>query len=875
MDGAPVRTSLWAKLRYEDDDRSTGKIVAWHPLLGHSADVAAVVEALLSRTILRERLARLAGWDKLTDVHAARLCVLAALHDVGKVNHGFQNRAFGLWPQAGHVGPMVDILHSDDPLKWLDPLGVREMVSWFSGGQDALYDFLLATWGHHGRPARPAQTPPPGYWDATEDRDPITDLERIASAARSWFPLAFGDAARFPHEAPYSFQHAFNGVLTLADWLGSDTRFFDFAQADTDYIDAARAAAARVVDRLVLDPAPVREAMEPASFDAILPDGYEPYGIQQSALDLDLHPEGSLTILESDTGSGKTEAAIARFLRLYRAGLVDGMYFALPTRTSAKQIYDRVSRAIAKVFGEGQTRPPVVQAVPGYIKADAVEGVPLPNFDVRWPETDGDRMRERGWAAEHPKRYLAGAIVIGTIDQALLSTLEVGHAHMRGAALLRHLLVVDEVHASDVYMAALLDRVLDHHLEAGGHAFLMSATLGSEARIKLSTGGRGSTPAAEEAEEERYPLLTHVDATRTEPQTKHASSSGEQKEVEAQIEPIADDPVGVARRALQAAKEGARVLVIRNLVRDCVETQRALEELAGAESDLLFRVGGVPAPHHSRFAPGDRRLLDTQIEEAFGKGAASRGLVAVATSTVEISLDIDADLLLSDLCPMDVLLQRIGRLHRHRRSHRPEGFKRARCVVLVPGERDLERLIQDDGSSRGTHGLGGKVYADLRMIEATWRVIASDDPEVWSIPQHNRLLVERATHPEYLRAIVEEQGAMWHAHQRFIIGCRTADREISRLAMLDRSKRFSESAFADDEERNRTRLGADDYQVELPEPVMGPFGEMVSEMKVASWMVAKEPPSTNAEQVTECDDGFSFRFGGRRFSYDRTGLSGA
>ena len=91
MDGSPTPGQFWAKLKYNNDDPSTGEIVEWHPLLAHSADVAAVTEALLRRTILRDRLASLIGWDELSDVHVACLSALAALHDAGKVSHGFQN----------------------------------------------------------------------------------------------------------------------------------------------------------------------------------------------------------------------------------------------------------------------------------------------------------------------------------------------------------------------------------------------------------------------------------------------------------------------------------------------------------------------------------------------------------------------------------------------------------------------------------------------------------------------------------------------------------------------------------------------------------------------------------------------------------------
>ncbi|PSQ95998.1 MAG: hypothetical protein BRD55_08080 [Bacteroidetes bacterium SW_9_63_38] len=358
-------------------------------------------------------------------------------------------------------------------------------------------------------------------------------------------------------------------------------------------------------------------------FDQILehPD-WDPYPIQEAVRDVPLHETGGLAVLESDTGSGKTEAALARYVRLFREGLVDGLYFAVPTRTAATQLHDRVTDAVKRLFPE-DLRPPVVQAVPGYIKADDATATRLPDgFAVRWDE----QVQHRGWAAESSKRYLAAPIAVGTVDQVLLSTLQASHAHMRATALLRHFLVVDEVHASDTYMTRLMDRVLDQHLAAGGHALLMSATLGASARVHLTTDS-GNLPSQDEAETEDYPLVTHVDADRTDPASVHAASSDTHKTVDPTLSDNADDPKSVAQRALRHAQNGARVLVIRNLSRQpsgCIETQHALESRTDND-DLLFGVNGTPAPHHSRFAPDDRQQLDDAIEATFGPDTPRRG----------------------------------------------------------------------------------------------------------------------------------------------------------------------------------------------------------------------------------------------------------
>jgi len=868
MKGEP--TGFWAKLNQNEH----GEIIEWHPLLAHSADVAAVTEGLLTKTILNQRVAKLIGWEKLSVAHISRLSVLAAIHDAGKVNHGFQNKMHKTkQPRAGHVSPIVELLDADVQYqeKLLIPLGIANLLEWFPDQIIAIH-FLFATWAHHGRPVPIQHHFKATLWNETDERNPVDGLRRLGEAAQQWFPKAFNEnIAPFP--ADPVFQHTFNGLLTLADWLGSDQKFFDFAEYDEHYIKTARKKAAYAVEKLALDPRKPRKQLgtNPIQFARIA--DFKPFDIQQQCLDLPIHQNGSLSILESDTGSGKTEAAIARFVRLYQEKLVDGMYFAVPTRSAATQLYDRIVEAIKKAFPDEATRPPVVQAVSGYIKADAEEATPLPDFKVLWPEDKRDLLRERGWAAEHPKRYLAGAIVVGTIDQVFLSTLQVNHAHMRATSLLRHFLVVDEVHSSDAYMTKLLDRVLDYHLAAGGHALLMSATLGTASRVHLTTNNRIKVPVPDEAKNIAYPLLTHVDSKRKNPEEFHVPSSGKQKKVKVETRSIAASEDDIASFAMEQAKAGARVLVIRNLVKDCIKTQKALENVAGTNADYLFKVNGVAAPHHSRFAPDDRSRLDQEIETYFGKKTDKHSVIAVATQTVEQSLDIDADILITDLCPMDVLLQRIGRLHRHERT-RPNGFETAKCVILIPEERDLSESVDHNGKgSKGKHGLG-TVYQDLRTIEATWRVLEDESMKFWNIPEHNRELVERATHPAILRSLVKELDGKWGQHQQHIAGQEFADKQLPGLVGIDFSKPFSESGFAEDLNQVKTRLGRDDYRIKLSKGVDGPFGEKVTELKINEWQINVVPDETDLEEeyVQTFDGGFRFSFYGKNFRYNRFGL---
>ncbi|RLJ18680.1 CRISPR-associated helicase Cas3' [bacterium endosymbiont of Escarpia laminata] len=331
----------------------------------------------------------------------------------------------------------------------------------------------------------------------------------------------------------------------------------------------------------------------------------------------------------------------------------------------------------------------------------------------------------------------------GTIDQALLSALQTPHAHLRSVCLDRQLLVVDEVHASDPYMRHLLTELLRHHL-ASSHALLLSATLGAVAQDAFlgAAGAKQSGSKLDDALKMPYPALTNgagehlplvVASTRT-------------KSVTVESVPHLSDPGALLPTIQRALAQGARILVVLNTVGRTLALQRAVEDTVPA--DTLFHCRDIITPHHGRYSPADREVLDAAVSTRMGKGSNSGPLLLIGTQTLEQSLDIDADLLITDLCPMDVLLQRIGRLHRHDRE-RPASMKEARCLLLTPENGSLKDWLQSDGEATGNAkriGLGS-VYADLRTLQLTWDYLRQNPPI--EIPRGNRLLVESKVDPRF------------------------------------------------------------------------------------------------------------------------------
>jgi CRISPR-associated endonuclease/helicase Cas3 len=486
---------------------------------------------------------------------------------------------------------------------------------------------------------------------------------------------------------------------------------------------------------------------------------------------------------------------------------------------------------------------------------------------VLWDDEPDEKARLARWAAESAKRFLAATVAVGTVDQAMLAALQVKHAHLRAAALSRSFLVIDEVHASDRYMGAIQKHLLTMHLGIGGHAMLMSATLGAEARtvwLGRNRNERLVTPSFGDAVAAPYPAVWG----REQGCRSADDSSGRKKTVAMELVPVWTAHEA-ASRAIAAATAGAKVLVIRNTVGMATETFAAVKA-AGAQT-LLWHVAGGPALHHARFAPEDRELLDSAVQKALSRNVherPDRGSIVIGSQTLEQSLDIDADILITDLCPADVLLQRIGRLHRHDLP-RPAGYEIPRCMVLSP-EGGLDRFVApafENGIGRFRDG--GGIYPHLHACELTRRLVVEHG--TWTIPAMNRLLVESALHHEKVEALSAEKGAAWDNYWNGIYGKDIADAQSVKNFLLPVLVPFSElRPFASDEEKVRTRLGAEGARIVFDRSVTSPFGQMISGITMPGhWkgIVAIDPvPVRQNRGVLE------FEIGDRAFSYDREGL---
>lgn len=845
-----TQREAWGKF-----DRETGD---YHPLAHHSMDVAAVFARLLELPVIRSRLETAAG-RVLGETDRQRLSALVFLHDIGKLHPGFQARGWpdDLWkrPKCGHKneGCAFLILACSDQAHPFH----EHMLRIFKWG-DAAENIIAAAFAHHGRPVEQPTNPTAPGWPRLPHYDWRSQASAIADVMRRWFPTAFdGECEPLPDEP--RFHHLVAGLAALADWIGSDTRFFTYQKPlDLAYDATARDRANHAVATIGLDPATLVDVPCP-TFNQ-LTDGWQPNGAQSAVASVD--EDARLVILEAETGSGKTEAALWRYTKLFAAGKVSGLYFALPTRAAARQLHRRVDQVIRRVYGP--RAPEAVLAIPGMVHSGKFKGQRLPNWEVLW---DDSKEAPHRWAAEHATRFLAAPIAVGTVDQAMLSALKVKHAHLRGSALSRSLLVVDEAHASDSYMTEVLSRLADQHMADGGYAMFMSATLGARARVRWTDA---ALPDKETAISTPYPAVW----TRGQCHPLAVDKVARPKNVHMKTASTMA-PHCAAELAADAARRGARVLVIRNTVAKAIETWEAVQE--AGQAPLLMQVAGGPALHHSRFAVEDRLLLDEAVEKELAQDRTEigTGRIVIGTQTLEQSLDVDADLLITDLCPIDVLLQRIGRLHRHQLT-RPSGFEEAAAVVLLP-EDGLDRLAAPAfhnglGAWRNDHGFNG-IYRDLAVLELTHRLLEAKP--VWHLPAMNRALVEGATHPDLIEDLVEAKGGKWRRYQQELSGTVAAARMVAGLGILDRTIRFdSDLKFPRSDEEILTRLGEEGVVVPLSERSTGPFGSPISRIALpARW---SKGVSSDAEvAICSSESGLNLTVAGKRFRYTRGGLQKA
>jgi CRISPR-associated endonuclease/helicase Cas3 len=517
------------------------------------------------------------------------------------------------------------------------------------------------------------------------------------------------------------------GYATLCDWVGSSTEWFPFQSKTGNlrgYWSVALERAGRAVQLAGLGSPCVRSF---GGFRTLFAEIAEPSPLQVQVSTVQLGDGPQLLLLEDLTGSGKTEAALALVGRLFDAGKADGFYFALPTMATSNAMFSRVEPVIDRLF-EAKPPPsfliahsgPKLRGRAAGIGAETLERQPGSTYGA--DEATASELA-RSWLLDSRKKALLADAGVGTVDQALMGALQAKHNSLRLLGLHRHVLVVDEVHACDEYMNGILMELLRVQAAGGGSAVLLSATLPIDTRRKLVEAFREGLGAQEFAiEGEAYPVLVRADRSGVEvvPVT---TRKGSERPVKVEFLETFDE---VARWCRDRAKAGKCVAWIRNTVRDALEAFDRLAAELGPGLVQLF---------HARFPMGDRLKIEQDVVLRFGPASVAterKGRIVVSTQVLEQSLDLDFDEMVSDLAPIDRLIQRAGRLHRHPRGQRGDPI----LHVLAPPWNEQPPESWPGDAFNGSVA----VYGRPSLLWRTQRILQSEAR--LELPAKARLLVE-------------------------------------------------------------------------------------------------------------------------------------
>ncbi len=470
------------------------------------------------------------------------------------------------------------------------------------------------------------------------------------------------------------------GLLIMADWITSNTEYFPLISIE-GYGDISLypERCDRAWDKLLLT-FPWEGQMDVLEEDGFRQRfGFAPNAVQKTVLEAVNHmSHPGIMILEAPMGIGKTEAGLAFSEACAARFGCGGVFFGLPTQATANGIFPRLlswaenlsddlAHSIRLAHGMAELNEE-------YLRLQQVSNV---EEDA---DADEERVTVHQWFCGSKKALLAD-FVIGTVDQLLMAALKQKHVMLRHLGLVGKVVIIDEVHAYDAYMNQYLDRALRWLGWYGVPVILLSATLPARRRAELIKAYQPKVQDGEWMESVGYPLLTWTDGERAEQTVPRINPADHDVIVHKIIENE------VTKMLLEKMQEGGCAGIIVNTVR---KAQRIAERLKAEMPDkevILF---------HSQFLMPDRADIERKLMERLGKHStpeSRKNLIVVGTQVMEQSLDVDFDLMVTELCPMDLLLQRIGRLHRHRRQ-RPEAMKQAVCLMMDTGTEDF-----DEGSA--------------------------------------------------------------------------------------------------------------------------------------------------------------------------------
>ncbi|NIA26086.1 MAG: CRISPR-associated helicase Cas3' [Gammaproteobacteria bacterium] len=694
-------SQLWAKADGE----------AWHPLTHHMLDSAFVAAELWERLVSRRMR------ERLGEPTASTIRLLAGLHDVGKASPAFQGKIPELAPADAPRSTRPEYSHGI-----VTGHHLRTSKAFAEAYGVSSQQLAQSLAGHHGIVPSMAQLRAAGrstarthvgagHWSTWREEltQWLSDILGNPHAPVLWYDK--------PIEVPAVAYLL--GLVSVADWIASNVRWFPYStESAKAYVDVARQRAGNAITALGFDRwKPLAQGPEERMGVARL------HPTQETTATLVRSQRSpGLVIVESETGSGKTETALDIAGELVVKGMASGLYFAMPTRATSNALYDRMREFLERSSDQADVG---LQLIHGRASlhgefAESIGARPLVPKGVWDRDRSGTSVVAESWFF-YRRRGVLCPIGVGVVDEILLSAQQARYGYVRLYGLADKVIIVDEVHAYDDYMMVLLEVALEWFGQRGTPVVLLSATLPQRTRRRL-LGAYGCEIPDDLAS--AYPMVSVgsrgaiAEAIPTGPTAERV--------ITVQWLPGDVDGIAVGVSAAVALSESADVLLLRNTVARAQASARRIRDL---RPDVEVRL------LHSRIPFARRDKLERELLGHFGPGGERpKGSVTVATQVVEQSLDVDFDVLITDFAPTDLLLQRAGRVHRHRDHPEPR-------IVVTGYELAGDSVTFDTGSAfiygeyrlvRTRRALQGRtviaVPADVvEVMEATYSEPPTDD----------------------------------------------------------------------------------------------------------------------------------------------------
>lgn len=766
----PAWLMCWAKTDLDGRSRAAGRS-SWNSLGAHGLDAAAVALELWDRYLaptIRDRLAEAFGAG---DQNRARLVIafLIALHDMGKASDRFLHQ-FGTrrgerdelrterrrWEEAARAAglPLADdsasarwVRHEHITAAHLPRLLGCDCRDCDGVGDrhHGLHTVAVLLGGHHGH-IPPKDTVDVAYglagpanWGEVH-ADMVDGIATVLGVDRH----GLKDWVR--PERPSALV-LFSGLTVLADWIASDVTAFPFrsmSEPIESWWVSSRSDAAASVSRLNLERWKTREATWEELWR-----GTVPHAFQRELMGLLPERGAALTMIESGTGSGKTRMALWCALHFARTCGYSGLYMAMPTRAATNQIAGEIKKFIhgalvgraanlAVVHGAAESTD-LVRELLAAARMDAnLDGLADAAAETFTPDTESDvKVMLDAWFLRRCLG-LVSPFGVGTVDQVVLGAQTSRHWFLRMLGLAGKTVIIDEAHAYELFQQQLLTSAVEWLADAGASVVILSATLPASVRGDLAAAWCHGQGVRLDDAGEQGGITVVDDAGRV----RRGGRLDQQPELRTDLTLMVDPgDIQLARTVLDKARDGGFVAVMCNRVESAVNLYEAMvaEVKTGGHA---WRVGPADgtrgegseadAPDevviiHGRMSPRERLPIENRLNAVLGPGPVSgqpnperRGrLIVIATSVLEQSLDLDFDWIITDLAPIDLLIQRRGRLHRHQVNDRcrrdcfasPRMSVRHRMhggVPVVEADRRL-RVRNDDGY----------VYSPY-ILAATW-----------------------------------------------------------------------------------------------------------------------------------------------------------